>query len=314
VKIGIHLPQWGRLANRADILEVAKLAEESGLDSLWVADHIAYAMESVSTYPYRGQGLPFGPQDGFLEALTQLAVVAGATQRIGLGTSVLVLPMREPLLTSKTLASLDVLSDGRLTVAVGAGWWKEEFALLGAPFDRRGARLDEQLEILKTSWRAGTFDYRGSFYELGSLSLLPFPRQCGGPPILIGGNGPTAWARAGTIGDGWHAVGLHPAALNQGRLAVMRQAEKAGRDPSCLLFSTSSGLGRDADSTLRRLERFRAVGLDQAVLNVGADANDLNLFLEAIVTLASRVLPRLGGSSNPRGEEHSDPGMPDSRT
>ena len=123
MKIGLHVPQWGPDATRSGVLSVARAVEDAGLDSVWVADHVVYPLRSQSRYPYREEGTPFAPEEGFLDAITTLGALAGATKRVLLGTSVLVLPMREPLQVAKALATLDVLSDGRVIAGVGAGWW-----------------------------------------------------------------------------------------------------------------------------------------------------------------------------------------------
>ena len=295
MKVGIHLPQWGSLATRAAVLEVACAAEEADLDSVWVADHIAYPIESRTAYPYRSKGLPFSSTDGFLEAITQLAVVSGATSRVRLGTSVLVLPMREPLLAATMLATLDVLSDGRCSFAVGAGWWREEFDVVAAPFDGRGRRMDEQIAILKTAWQHGIFAHHGSSYDFETVASLPLPVQPGGPPLLIGGNGSLSWRRAAAVGDGWHAVGLTVAALRDGRDRIAAIAQTLGRDPDRLTYSTSSGMARSPDETVTRLGEFLDAGIDQVVLNIGTGDADLRAYRRAIDELGESVLPQLAG-------------------
>jgi probable F420-dependent oxidoreductase len=298
VKIGLHLPQWGDLASRSAVLAIAKAAEEAGLDSVWVADHIVYPTESQSTYPYRAKGLPFGPDEGFLEAVTQLAVVAGATETVELGTSVLVLPMREPLLAAKMFATLDVLSTGRVVIAVGAGWWREEFELVGAAFEGRGARMDEQLDILRAAWTSGEVGFSGKHYELPSAVSRPLPIRPGGPPVLIGGNGPASWRRAATRGAGWHAVGLAPAELINGQREIQRLAQAIGRDPSDLLFSTSTGTGRTPADTVRRIETLEDAGIRQVVLNLPARSPTLSDYMVCIEEIATKVLPQLRGTSH----------------
>jgi alkanesulfonate monooxygenase SsuD/methylene tetrahydromethanopterin reductase-like flavin-dependent oxidoreductase (luciferase family) len=124
--------------------------------------------------------------------------------------------MRDPLLVAKTVATLDVLSGGRMILAVGAGWWKEEFQALGQQFARRGARMDEQIAILRALWRDGVLAHKGDFYEFDELVCEPRPLQAAGPPIWIGGMGPAGRRRAATIGDGWHALGSHDGTLLEG--------------------------------------------------------------------------------------------------
>lgn len=291
MKVGIHVPQWGPNANREGILAVAGLAEDAGLDSLWVADHVVYPLRSESKYPYREDGAPFTPDDGFLEALTTLAAIAGATERIRLGTSVLVLPMREPLQAAKTIATLDVVSGGRMIVGVGVGWWAEEFRALGAEFERRGRRMDEQIAILRALWRGVAVSHRGEFYEFDELVCKPQPIQHEGPPLLIGGLGAAGRRRAGMVGDGWHALGSHGPALADGMADVRQIALQTGRDPQKLIFSTSAGLPPDPERAIRRLQRLREIGVDQVVLNV--PSNSFDETCRGIEHLATAILPQL---------------------
>jgi len=291
VKYGVHLPQWGADATREGVLAVARTAEDVGLDSIWVADHIVHPHESVSQYPYRADGVPFAREEGFLEAFTTLSVIAGATSRLELGTSVLVMPMRDPLLTAKTVATLDVLSGGRTVLAMGAGWWEEEFAALGVPFRRRGKRFDEQLQIMRALWTDGELGHQGEAFAFPALTCRPLPAQAGGPPILIGGMGPVAWRRTARLADGWHAVGADSEALERGRAEIDRLAVEAGRDPSKIIVSTSTGLIADSDRLIARMHRLAGNGVRHAVFNV-AD-NTARGICAAIERFAEQALPTL---------------------
>ena len=289
MKVGIHIPQWGPDATREGVLSVARAAEDAGLDSVWVADHVVFPLRSESTYPYGHDGAPFAPEDGFLEAFTTLAAIAGATKRVALATSVLVLPMREPLQVAKTVATLDVLSGGRVIVGIGAGWWEEEFRALGAQFERRGRRMDEQIGILRTLWRDGSMAHRGEFYEFKELVCEPRPLQIGGPPILIGGMGSAGRRRAGRLGDGWHALGSHEGTLAEGFADVQQIARAAGRGDCEVALSTSAGLPPDPERAVRRLTRLKRTGVGHVVLNVpGNTAADI---CSAIKRLGAEVMP-----------------------
>jgi probable F420-dependent oxidoreductase len=291
VKVGVHLPQWGDGSDRAGVLSFARVAEAAGFDAIWVADHIAIPTESASSYPYRVDGIPFAAADGFLEALTVLAVVAGATSSIGLGTSVLVMPMREPVLTAKSVATLDHLSGGRVVLAMGTGWWAEEFHAVGAPFAGRGRRFDEQIQILKKLWSSGTAAHQGEYYDFDELTCRPLPVRPGGPPILVGGLGPAARRRAATLGDGWHAIGSDAAAIASGFDEVKRWAEDAGRDPATISLSTSTGAGTSSDRLLARLQRLADIGVDRVVLNLVEAGSDGQC--RALERVGTEVIPRL---------------------
>lgn len=290
MRIGFHLPQWGDGATRDGVVAVARKVEEVGLDAVWVADHVVLPTASTSRYPY-SEETPFGPEDGFLEALTTLAVVAGATERVRLGTSVLVMPMRHPVLTAKVAATIDVLSGGRLVLAMGAGWWEEEFEALDATFAGRGVRMDEQVQVMRELWRLGTTSFSGEFYRFPELACEPRPLQPGGPPVLIGGMNPRALRRAGELGDGWHAVGVAEEVLSQGMVAVRGAAEAAGRDPDRVQLSTSTVLPGDDERTLRRLLRLARIGVSDVVLDV--PGKTIAEICQIIEGFAENTLPRV---------------------
>ncbi len=289
--VGVHLPQWGSGATRDGVVTVARAAERAGLDSVWVADHVVYPLYGDSEYPYRGGGVPFEPEDGFLDAITTLAVVAGVTSRVRLGTSILVAPMREPLQLAKAVATLDVLSNGRVVLGLGAGWWKEEFDALGAEFEARGRRFDEQLAILQSLWRDGRLEHHGRFFDFDEVVCEPRPVQPGGPPLLIGGMGERAHRRAATLGDGWHAVGAKVEALDAGHATVRKLASELGRDPDSLLLSTSAGLPAEPEEAIRRLRRLSRAGVGNVVLNL--PATGVPEMCAAIEVLTAQVLPEV---------------------
>jgi probable F420-dependent oxidoreductase len=305
VKIGFHLPQWGPGATREGVLAVARTVEGAGLDSVWVADHVVHPRVSASRYPYTPDGdTGWQAEDGWLEGFQLLALVAGATERVTLGTSILVLPIRHPLLVAKTAATLDVLSGGRLVLGVGVGWWAEEFAALGIPFERRGARADEQIRIMRAAWRDGRVAWRGDFYEFDEVVCLPRPVQPGGVPLWIGGRGPRTWRRAGELGDGWHGVGARSDRIDEGRAGMLAAAEQAGRPAGELSVSTSTVLPDDPEDALRRLRRLEACGVDHAIL-MHTESRDAAGLCAAIERFADEVLPVLRAEGiQSRGRSH----------
>ena len=287
--VGMHVPQWGADATRNGVLAVARVADAVGLDSVWVADHVVFPLQGDTKYPYREKGVPFTPEEGFLDALSTLAVIAGATERVRIGTSILVSPMREPLQLAKTAATVDVLSGGRLVLGVGMGWWKEEYEALGVPFEARGKRFEEQLRILRALWRDGRLEHRGDFYDFGAVACEPRPIQSGGPPLLIGGLGEKAQRRAALIGDGWHGVGWKAEVFRQAFENVRRMASDAGRDPDAIKFSTSIGLHPDRDKAIQRLTEMADAGVSLAVLNLSEQTSAATC--AAIERLAEEILP-----------------------
>src|SRR5438105_5295750 len=207
MRYGFYLPTRGPAATRDGILALAREGERLGLHSAMIADYIVLPVESQSTYPYTLDGKHPSTGDA-LETFSILGVVAGATERLRLVTSVLVLPYRNPVLTAKMAASLDVLSGGRITLGVGAGWLKEEFEALNSPaFNRRGAVTDEWIVIFKQLWSEAPASFEGRFYRYSDIRCEPFPVQKPHPPIWVGGHSRAALRRTARHGDGWRPCG-----------------------------------------------------------------------------------------------------------
>ena len=211
MRYGFYLPTRGPTATRDAILAMARKGERLGFHSAMIADHIVFPVESQSTYPYTLDGKHPSVGDA-LETFSILGVVAGATERLRLVTSVLVLPYRNPVLTAKMVASLDVLSGGRVTLGVGAGWLREEFDALHSPaFDARGAVTDEWIAIFKQLWSQSPASFDGRFYRYSDIRCEPFPVQKPHPPIWIGGHSRAALRRtAGMATAGTRSVPSPP--------------------------------------------------------------------------------------------------------
>jgi probable F420-dependent oxidoreductase len=250
------------------LLRIALEAEAFGLDSVWVSDHLVYPLGAPAKYPYSPTGdPPFDPEDGYLEALSMLAVLAGATSRIRLGTSVLVLPMRPLLLTAKSIATIDFLAGGRVVLAVADGWWRAEFEALGADFEARRATLDEQITALRTLWTSGQGAAAGPHVRFPDLVARPCPAQVGGPEIWIGGKGPRAWKRIATgEATGWHGIGYDVEQIRSARAAIDAECGRSGRNIESVRYSTATGLPSAADRIRARLGLLRDAGVDQVVL------------------------------------------------
>ena len=243
MRYGFYLPTRGPSANPDDLARMVGEAEAAGFHSVMIADHIVFPTEVRSKYPYTVDGAFPGVGDA-LEQLTLMAFIAARTERLRLVSSVMVLPHRNPVVTAKMLATIDVLSKGRVTVGVGVGWMREEFEALGAPdFERRGAVSNEYLEIFKTLWTEEVASYDGDFYRFANLRCEPHPVQRPHPPIWIGGHSRAALKRTARYGDGWHPVGANAAvplppdelARSLGDLRQLMAAE--GRDFEALDLS-----------------------------------------------------------------------------
>jgi probable F420-dependent oxidoreductase len=186
-------------------LELTQVAEAAGFDQVSLSDHVFYPGKLDSSYPYTDSGRPlFPPETPWPDAWVMTGALAAVTQRITFSTHVYVLPARNPFIVAKAVGTAAYVSGGRVLLGVGAGWMREEFSQLEQPFERRGARMEEQIEVLRTLWRGGMVEHHGPFYDFDRLEMSPAPAEP--VPILIGGHSETALRRAARIGDGWMGV------------------------------------------------------------------------------------------------------------
>jgi probable F420-dependent oxidoreductase len=295
MEIGVHVPQVGPNAARDNVAAFAKAADDAGYDGIWVFDHVVLQKEQQSRYPYSPDGaLGFPPTMDFLEPLTQLAFLAAITKRARLGTSVLVLPMRQPVLHAKIMATIDFLSGGRFVLGAGVGWWKEEFEALSAPFEKRGKRMDECLQLLRALWTEEFVRFEGEFYRCVDWACNPKPVQAGGIPIWLGGESRKQLERVGKYGDGWHATAKSLPTLLADFEVAKEAAEKAGRDPSKLVL-TIEGAGVLRSDRLERtaddLGRLKEMGIAHAI--VGVHPRELGNAAPVLEAFAARYLKQL---------------------
>jgi probable F420-dependent oxidoreductase len=243
MRYGFYLPTRGQTATPEALETLVQRGERLGFASVMIADHLVFPVTIKSRYPYTVSG-DFPGQGDVLDQLSLMAFVAAKTTRLRLVTSVMIVPYRNPVLTAKALATIDVLSKGRVTLGVGVGWMREEFEALGsAEFDHRGAVTDEYLRIFKTLWTASPASFEGRFYRFDALHCRPLPVQKPHPPIWVGGHSKAALRRAARLGDGWHPVGanaavpLPPSELKALLDELYRLTEAEGRDPKSLTIS-----------------------------------------------------------------------------
>ena len=294
MEIGVHLPHVGPMADRESVTGYAQAAEEYGFDSLWVSDHVVVPRNLSSRYPYRADGeFPVQPDTPMLDPIATLLFVAGVTQRAKLGTTVLVLPMRNPIITAKMLASLDVLSGGRLILGAGAGWMREEFDLLGMPFERRGARTDDYIQLFKALWTEDNPSFHGKLLQVEDVGFAPKPLQRPHPPIWVGGHSKPALRRAGRLGDAWHAAFVGPEGLREEYQQVRRYAEEAGRDPDSVALTVRTRLPlNDVAKAVEHIERLREVGVSHIVAEIFT--LELEKARELMGVLAKEIRPKAG--------------------
>ena len=287
MKFGIAVPNFGLYANREQILEISGLAEELRYDSLWVSDHV------VIPVPHKVFG------DTFHDPLVTLAYIAAVTDKLELGTSVMVLPYRNPLVLGKMVSTLDTLSRGRVILGVGTGWIEGEFEALGVNFKERGKVTDEYIEILKELWTSENPEYNGKYLEFSNIKFLPKPERKPHPPIWVGGESAGAMKRAVKYGDGWHPVGLTPEAFREKAeyLKSLLPADKKDDFVLSLRRNIEINDGREfsADDTLRGgrekitkgIREYGDAGVEHLVLYILAGdykgiLNTLRVFAEEI--------------------------------
>ena len=307
MRIGVHLANWGTATASVErIVALARAAEDLGFDSVWVTDHVVIPDEFSSPYPV--PGLSHTPDTAAVtyEPLVTLAVVAGATRRVKLGTSALISAQRNPLLTVKQLTTLDVLSGGRLEVGLGAGWLVEEFEALGAPpFADRGKVLDEHIAVFRAFWNEERPSYAGTWTSFPPLRFEPRPVRPGGPPMTIGGFGRAALRRAARV-DGWQPINLTPEDLVAPIAELKRFRAELGRPdpPEVLLrcpvevFDDARDPGRplvgSPEAILTAIRRYADVGVTGLLVSP-ALGKPLDTNLATMEHLAAEVLPKLAG-------------------
>ena len=311
MNVGVSLPTVGPIGEREFVLDIARAADRAGLHSVWGTDHVVFPKERKTPYPYQRSTTEvlFSPGVDWLDPVATMGVVAGATERVQIGTAVLVLPYRNPVVLANELATLDRLSEGRIILGIGAGWMDEEFEAVGVRPAERGARTDEYIKVLKTLWSSkGYTSFEGRFVSLHDVTLAAKPHRPGGPPIFVGGNSGPALRRAGALADGWLGMEIFVEEIADARTALHKAAADAGRDPASIAMAVRRGvvppfevsnllperttLGGSAQQVAGELLRYRDEGVSIAVL-------DLAMFpAEAVATiewLAAEVLPLLGG-------------------
>jgi probable F420-dependent oxidoreductase len=246
---------------RDDALHLAREAERAGFESLWTVEHVVVPQGYGSSYPYSTSGrMARGAEDfDSPDPLVWLAAVAGVTSTIRLATGILILPQRNPLILAKEVASLDVLSGGRVTLGVGVGWLEEEFRALGVPFKDRGRRADEYIGALRTLWTQEVASFNGEFVAFDDVYCRPLPVQRP-VPIVIGGHSRRAARRAGELGDGFFPASAAVEELPGLVTAARRAAEDSGRDPATLEITMGARPIRAA------VEPLAEAGVDRVVV------------------------------------------------
>jgi len=249
----------------SDLLDLARAAEESGFDALWLGEHVLLPVGYASEHPAHQvdahahiSGPIVSPDTELVDPMVALAAVAGATRRIRLATGIYILPLRHPLVTARAAATLHEASCGRFLLGVGAGWLEEEFAALDVPFEDRVARLAESIEIMRAAWRGRPFDHRGTHFSFDPIQTSHRPAAV---PLILGGNTPGALRRAATVGDGWFSSGTPDFERAVELVATLR-----GLRSDLGLTAPYRCYVRVADASPAVLESYAAAGIDDVVV------------------------------------------------
>jgi probable F420-dependent oxidoreductase len=276
MRFGVHLVAAGKIIEGEKISRIARRAEELGYDSLWVSDHIIFPTELRSPYPYSPDGkLPLDPTLPLLEPFTVLSYAAAVTKTVKLGTSVVIVPYRDPIVTAKIISSLDVLSGGRFIFGVGVGWLEEEFRVLRLNIKDRAAQTKEALLAMKACWTQNDPEFHGKFFDFSGIKFAPKPRQTPYPPIWFGGNSMPALKRAVELGDGWHSVWMTPEEVTITAKILRELCAKAGKDFS--RFPLTINVNHKVPLTVENVKKYEEAGISMMFIPryFGVDADEI---------------------------------------
>ncbi|HSB71219.1 MAG TPA: LLM class F420-dependent oxidoreductase [Candidatus Methylomirabilis sp.] len=315
MRFGFPIPTRGALGTLDAIRRLGRAADDLQYDSVWITDHVVIPKAITSRYPYSPDGrLDLEAAQHYLDPLTVMSYLAGVTERATIGSSVLILPYRNPVLVAKMVATLDVLSRGRVILAVGVGWMREEFEALNlTTFAERGAATDEYIRILRELWTKEWPSYRGRFYSFDEVRFYPKPVQKPHPPVWIGGHTKAAIRRAALLGDGWHPIGLRPPAglypeeYAKAAADLRAQAEAAGRDPKAITLSfrapiTFTDVGTSGaripfigsrDQIVEDIHTYQRLGVSHLIFDFAGTS--VEAILEQLQRFAEEVRPALRG-------------------
>ena len=276
MKLTVEFPSVSYRWGPEGIIKLAQAVEQIGFDQLDMFDHV------VMGYGTDTRAAPmYPPQMPIMEAIVMLSFIAAATNRIGLGTEVLVLPQRNPILTAKQVSTLDTLSGGRIRLGVGVGWQESEYEALGEDFGNRGRRMDEAINLLRRYWSEESVSANSQFYQFEAIAMEPKPPQGGKLPIWIGGSADATMKRVGELGDGWLATSqMRDAEVVASKSKILEYVEAAGRDVSAIGFQmmldtpprdeAGKGFYADKEKVFAAAERIKGFGFEWMAINMTA--------------------------------------------
>ena len=274
MKFGVAFANIGPFVDPVEAIGLAQAAEAAGFESIWTVDHVVVPAGYQSKYPYDPSGkLPSGESTVFPDPLIWLAYVAARTSSLSLGTGILIVPQRNPLVLAKELATLDHLSGGRMILGAGIGWLEEEFAALGVPFAGRGQRTEEAIAAMRALWSQESASYQGRTTTFRDCYLRPQPRG-GAIPVHVGGHSKAAAERAGRIGDGFFPFGVTRDEIVSLSDVMRRSADEAGRDPASIEVTVQSYI-TTADEALDEVKALERLGATRVIVPAAMFKEDL---------------------------------------
>jgi probable F420-dependent oxidoreductase len=290
VKFGLRLPGAGPYAGPEAIAAFATKAEALGFDSVWMTDHIALPVDVQTRYPYRSDGKFFWPPETpYLDTILTLAWAAAATERINVGTSVLIASWHHPVNTAKALATLDVLNGGRTIVGIGTGWMREQFEILGAPFETRGARTTEYIALLKHLWTEDLIDFQGEHFQFGGFKFYPKPVRKPSIPIWCGGKSEGVLRRVAAVGDGWHPLYITPEELEEKLVRLEGYLAEHGRTMDEITLSARPVDQATLDA--ETIERYAGLGVKLLIADTSFDHDSMDGVIDEVERLAEQLMP-----------------------
>jgi probable F420-dependent oxidoreductase len=281
MNIGISVPLPAHLV---DVGAMARTAEALGFESFWCAEHPFIPVHTTSRFPGSEDGVIPEAYAHFIDPFVVLARASGTTSRIKLGTGIVLVPERHPLLLAKEVSTLDLFSGGRFLFGIGAGWLREETQLMGGDFDHRWTQTRESVLAMKELWTKPEAEFHGKYYDFPPVRSNPKPRQKPHPPVLLGGDAPTVLQRVVAWGDGWLPNRVTPDQLREKRVTLDRLAREAGRDPAALTISVH---GQPADRDL--IERLHEAGATRVIVRPATTKSEPEMARE-LTRIAEAVL------------------------
>jgi probable F420-dependent oxidoreductase len=281
MNVGISVPLPAYLV---DVGPMARKVEELGFESFWCAEHPFIPVHSKSRFPGSEDGVIPESYSHFIDPFIALARASGTTSRIKLGTGIVLVPERHPLLLAKEISTLDLFSGGRFLFGIGAGWLREETEIMGGDFDHRWTQARESILAMKELWTKTEAEFHGKYYDFPPVRSYPKPAQKPHPPVILGGHAKSVLQRVVAWGDGWLPNRITPAELRESRATLDRLAKEAGRDPSAITISVH---GQPADRDL--IKKLHDAGATRVIVRPPTVKTDADM-AAALTRIAEAVL------------------------